>query len=103
MWGDPTANGSFVFLGFRRMLFLCGFSMIGRRVLRLLSCGVRRAGRISVQAIAGHIQIHIEGIVLDLPPGHLLALERGIAHDVEALEDSAFLLTIAWPEDGTKA
>jgi len=27
----------------------------------------------------------------------LLALDRGILHDVEALEDSAFLLTIAWP------
>jgi len=27
----------------------------------------------------------------------LLALDRGIAHDVEAFEDSALLLTIAWP------
>lgn len=79
-----------------------------RVVLTVLKSNARlhehkAAGRISVQAIAGHIQIHIEGKVLDLPPGHLLALERGIAHDVEALEDSAFLLTIAWPEDGTKA
>ena len=31
--------------------------------------------------------------------GHMLALERAIPHDVEALEDSAFLLTIAWPDD----
>jgi hypothetical protein len=40
--------------------------------------------------------------VIDLPAGHMLALERGLPHDVEALEDSAFLLTIAWPEDATK-
>ena len=62
----------------------------------------RAAGRISVQAVAGHIQMHVEGKVFDLPAGHLLALERAIAHDVEALEDSAFLLTIAWPEDTSK-
>jgi len=58
----------------------------------------RAAGRISVQTVAGHIRMHVEGKVLDLPAGHLLALERAIPHDVEAIEDSAFLLTIAWPE-----
>jgi hypothetical protein len=26
----------------------------------------------------------------------MLALEPGLKHDVEALEDSAFLLTISW-------
>lgn len=58
----------------------------------------RAAGRISVQTVAGHIQMHVEGKVLDLPAGHLLALERAIVHDVEALEEGGFLLTIAWPE-----
>lgn len=29
--------------------------------------------------------------------GPLLALDQGLLHDVEALEQSAFLLTIAWP------
>jgi quercetin dioxygenase-like cupin family protein len=46
--------------------------------------------------------MHVEGKVFDLPAGHLLALERAIAHDVEALEDSAFLLTIAWPDEVEK-
>jgi hypothetical protein len=32
-----------------------------------------------------------------LPTGTLLALDQGLPHDVEALEESAFLLTIAWP------
>jgi quercetin dioxygenase-like cupin family protein len=58
----------------------------------------KAAGRISVQTVAGHIRMHIESKVFDLPVGHLLVLERAIAHDVEALEDSAFLLTIAWPD-----
>ena len=59
----------------------------------------KAAGRISVQTIAGHIRMHVESTVFDLPAGHLLALERAIPHDVEGLEDSAFLLTIAWPEE----
>jgi hypothetical protein len=29
--------------------------------------------------------------------GGLLALDRGLPHDVEAIEESALLLTIAWP------
>jgi len=79
-----------------------------RVVLTVLKAGARlsehkAAGRISVQAVVGHIQMHVEGNVFDLPAGHLLALERAIPHDVEALEDSAFLLTIAWPEAATKA
>ena len=51
-------------------------------------------GRISVQTIAGHIRMHVAGKDFDLPVGHLLALDYEVRHDVEALEDSAFLLTI---------
>ena len=29
--------------------------------------------------------------------GAFLTLERGLRHDVEAMEDSSFLLTISWP------
>ena len=59
----------------------------------------RAAGRISVQAIAGHIRMHVQEKTIDMPAGHMLALERALPHDVEALEDSAFLLTIAWSEE----
>jgi hypothetical protein len=33
-----------------------------------------------------------------LPAGRMLVLDRSLPHDVVAIEDSAFLLTIAWPE-----
>ncbi len=74
-----------------------------RVVLTVLKRGVtvrehHAAGRISVQTLAGHICMHVEGRTFDLPPGGLLMLDRAVAHDVEALEESAFLLTIAWPE-----
>lgn len=57
------------------------------------------AGAISVQTISGHVLIRAAGRAFDLPEGQLLALEREIPHDVEALAESAILVTIAWPGD----
>jgi quercetin dioxygenase-like cupin family protein len=62
----------------------------------------KATGRISVQVLSGHIQMHVQDKVFELPAGHLLALDRAVPHDVKALEDSAFLLTIAWPEEGER-
>ena len=56
------------------------------------------AGRISVQTVEGRIRMHAGGKEFDLPAGRLLVLDRAMPHDVVAIEDSAFLLTIAWPE-----
>ena len=55
-------------------------------------------GRISVHVLSGHIQLRADGRTFSLRAGGLLALDRGVLHDVEALEESAFLLTIAWPD-----
>jgi quercetin dioxygenase-like cupin family protein len=57
------------------------------------------AGRISVHSLNGHIRIHLPEQVVDLPVGHLLALDQCVPHDVEASEDSAFLLTLSWPPE----
>jgi len=59
--------------------------------------GLQTDGHISIQTVAGHIQVRAEGRTFDLPSGRLLALDQQLPHDVEALEDSAFALTIAWP------
>jgi quercetin dioxygenase-like cupin family protein len=71
-----------------------------RIVLTALRAGNRlheheAAGWISIQAVAGRLRVHAAGQTVELPSGHLLALAGGIRHDVEALADSAFLLTIA--------
>jgi len=73
-----------------------------RVVLTVLKAGMRipghqTEGRISIHTVAGHIQVRAQGRTFDLSAGSLLALDRGLPHDVEALEDSALLLTIAWP------
>jgi quercetin dioxygenase-like cupin family protein len=57
------------------------------------------AGRISVHTLEGHIRLHLPERVVDLPVGHLLALDHCVPHDVEAYEDSAFLLTLSWPPE----
>lgn len=57
------------------------------------------AGRISVQTVEGRIRMHADGKEFDLPAGSVLVLDRAMPHDVVAIEDSAFLLTVAWPEE----
>ena len=58
--------------------------------------GHRTEGRVSIQTVRGHIVVRAEGRTFDLPAGALLVLDSGVPHDVEAREDSALLLTIAW-------
>ena len=72
-----------------------------RVVLTALRGGTQIPGhhterRISIQTVRGHIHVRADGRTFALPAGALLALDRGVSHDVEAREDSAFLLTIAW-------
>jgi quercetin dioxygenase-like cupin family protein len=57
----------------------------------------RADGRISIQTIVGHVRLKLPQQTAEVPAGHLLALDRCITHDVEAVEESVFLLTICWP------
>lgn len=59
-------------------------------------------GRICVQTITGHIRMRADGKIFDLPKGAILVLDRAVTHDVEALEESAFLLTVALPDISTQ-
>jgi len=56
-------------------------------------------GRISVQVLSGHVRLNASGRAFNLLPGSVLSLEECAPHDLEALEESALLLTIAWPGD----
>jgi quercetin dioxygenase-like cupin family protein len=73
-----------------------------RIVLIAMKAGARlpqhqAAGRIAIQALAGHLRVQLPDQVVDLPTGHLVALEPDMPHSVEALEPAAFLLTVSWP------
>ena len=73
-----------------------------RIVLILMKGGTRmrqhRAeGRISIQQLKGRVRMHLAAHrKVDVSAGHLLVLDCGVLHDVEALEESALLLTISW-------
>jgi quercetin dioxygenase-like cupin family protein len=54
-------------------------------------------GRLTIQVLAGHIQVRASARTFNLRTGNLLALDRGIRHDVTAIDESSILLTIAWP------
>jgi len=54
-------------------------------------------GRISIHALQGKVRLHLPDRKVELSAGELMVLDQGIRHDVEALEESAFLITISWP------
>ena len=49
------------------------------------------------QTIQGRIRLQPPDRALELGSGELMCLESGIAHDVKAVEESAFLITVSWP------
>ena len=61
------------------------------------------AGRITIQTFVGHVRAHAAGRVFDMPAGRVLALDQAVRHELEALADSAVVLTMAWPVEDTAA
>jgi quercetin dioxygenase-like cupin family protein len=63
----------------------------------------KTVARISIQTLSGHAKVRLPDVEVDLPAGHLLTLDRALQHDVEAVEESAVLLTLSWPQVDAKA
>jgi hypothetical protein len=58
----------------------------------------RANARISIQTISGRIRVRVRNEnIIELPVAGLLALDSSIPYDIEAVKESAFLLTISWP------
>jgi quercetin dioxygenase-like cupin family protein len=82
---------------------LAGRTLVKQAGLRIMLMALRSGGRmqahhasgpISIQVIEGRLRVRVSDDRVELVAGHLLALEAGIQHDVEAIEDGVFLLTI---------
>lgn len=54
-------------------------------------------GAVSIHVLAGRIAVHVGAKTVDVPMGSLLALDRGLPHDVVALDDSTFVLSVSAP------
>ena len=58
----------------------------------------KTSARFAILTLAGHLRVHLPDASVEVPRGELLAVDRGMAHDVEAIQQSTFLLIIAWPD-----
>lgn len=57
----------------------------------------KAAGRLSLLTLTGCVRLKVLEHTVDVPAGHILTLDCCLPHDVEALKQSVFLLTISWP------
>ena len=58
-------------------------------------CGHEVDGPVTMQVLSGAIQLGVLGESRSLVAGTVTALDKGIPHDNQALQDSELLLTIA--------
>jgi quercetin dioxygenase-like cupin family protein len=73
-----------------------------RIVLILMQAGTlmrehKADARISIHCLSGRLMVHLPEKLVELSAGDLLVLEKCLPHDVSAIEESAFLLSISWP------
>jgi quercetin dioxygenase-like cupin family protein len=73
-----------------------------RVVLTALKAGARLDShevhaQFTLHGITGRVRVTVPGQTIEVPAGHVLSVEEGTPHGVEAVEESAFLLTIAAP------
>jgi quercetin dioxygenase-like cupin family protein len=55
------------------------------------------AGGASIEVVAGRLRVQAEGEPWDVGVGQLIVLADNLRERITALEETAFLLTVAWP------
>ncbi len=73
-----------------------------RIVLVSMKAGTRfkqhkTSARFAILTLAGHLRLHLPNATVEVPRGELLALDRDVSHDVEAIRQSTFLLILTRP------
>ncbi|MEO8098556.1 MAG: hypothetical protein ABI811_12710 [Acidobacteriota bacterium] len=74
-----TPNLSIVLTAIKKGAFLCGHEV---------------EGPVTLQVISGAIKFSVAGEPRTLATGTVIALDKAISHEIEALQDSDLLLTI---------
>ena len=74
-----TANLSIVLIAIKKDASLCGHEV---------------EGPITLQVISGAVKFGVAGEPLTLVSGTVIALDKAIPHDIQALDDTELLLTI---------
>jgi|ERR671932_28289 quercetin dioxygenase-like cupin family protein len=55
-------------------------------------------GGATLQVLEGRLQVQAQGQSQDVGSGELLVLDDNLREPIRAVEQSAFLITVAWPE-----
>jgi quercetin dioxygenase-like cupin family protein len=56
--------------------------------------------QVTVQVLAGRLLVHLAARTVEVFTDRLVSIETGVAHELEALEETTFLLTIAGTRTG---
>jgi quercetin dioxygenase-like cupin family protein len=73
--------------------------------LRVVFMAIKAGGRVaehraqettSLHVLSGHVRLVLSDRAVDLSAGQLLVLGRDLPHELEAVVDSACLLTLGW-------
>ena len=76
-----------------------------RVVLMTMKAGARLEphktnARFALLCLSGHLRMYLDEATVEATAGELLALDRNLSHEVEAVRESAILLFMAWPNTG---
>lgn len=83
-------------------------TLIKAPMLRIVLVTLRRGRKlaahvmaepVSIQVLDGRVRVAVDKRPVDLEPGRLMSIQRGVPHDVEALTSAAILLTLPWEPD----
>ncbi len=59
-------------------------------------------GPITIHVLRGRFKVTYGGVEVELAEGSLISLDTAVRHEVETLDEGAFLLTIGWaPKSGS--
>lgn len=75
-----------------------------RMILTVMKAGAclrkhHARGTVLIQVLDGQIRARILDEIIQVPAGHALSLDPNLEHEIKAEDESALLITIAWPRD----
>ncbi len=56
------------------------------------------AGGASLQVLEGRLRVQTDGAIHEVGPGQVVIVAENLHEPIQAAEQSAFLVTVAWPE-----
>ena len=80
-------------------------TLVKAPTLRIVLVTLRRGERlakhsvdepVSIEVLGGRLRVDLPDCPVDHGTGRLMSIEPGVPHNVEALTDTAFLLTLPW-------